>query len=1381
VAVTAAQVKVEFRSDGADKVAGDLRSLGKATDDAAKKQGFLASAASTAMGVVGGGLILGAISQVTAFGKSAIGAGLSFEQGMANVAAVTGATGTELKTLSDLALKIGKDTAFGANEATLAIEELAKAGVSTQSILNGAADGAVALAAAGGVALPEAAAVMSAALNQFGLDGTQATHVADLLAAAAATSATGVSELGESLTYVGTTAHALSIPIEDIVTALAAMGDQGLIGSMAGTALNQALLHMTSPTDTARAAMDALGVSFVDVNGAMKPLPQIVSELAAATAGLSDTARMDYLTDIFDVQGARAMNALLATQTDAAKAAGKSWEDYYASVNQSGAAAQQAAARMDNTLGSIEQLKGSLETLAIIGSMMVLPMFRSMIDGAAKGVDAFTGFITAIQSLIGGGNDPFTAISLAMRGFLTSLFGLRAMNQLMPMVDGLLDGLQMLADGAQAAAAVVGPMLGAAFAFLGDHLTDVVAALGGVLAVFGGLLAWSALTAVVAALGGAFLALLGPLGLLMAAGAALGIAWNRNLFGIQQKVGKAFSAVATGAKTTFAIFRSLTGVMNPVAAVVGTVGTGLAILAARFPAIAGPVGAVANVFNRLTGVLDDAGQQLSAFMDQGLNPVAAAAGVVAVGFAKLADMFPQFSGFFSGMRDQFSGWMGVAQDLGTGLVDLFRGDLSGAMLAFGNAATQVWDNVINGAQTLWTGVQELGGALWDAVTGVDWDAVGATAGSLLSSALNLAISGTEALGGLAANLLGGLLNTLVSVDWAAVGNTVKGYLSNALSLAVDGVQALAGLASSLLGSLLNTLSSVNWGAVGDTVKAYLSSALSLAVDGVQALAGLADSLLGGLLNTISAVNWGAVGDTLRQLFMSAMANAFSAGQSIGDAIGGGIDLAAQLLGWLTAQMADVDWDSAGQTFGQFLGHAIQGIFTGGVALVGLAGEFLGGILNSLADVDWDAVKSTIGQFLVAAVKAAGEFLKGTFKGLWDGLTDGLEEQVSRARDTIFNFLNDIIGGINKVIGGLNKLPGVDIPEIPLIITPKVQMEGLGASVAAWAKDLGAKAADEMAAAFQNRLNTGAIAGKNAVNWARNLYPEPTPEAVPVALPPGIGNIGQLGMGKYDQTGNRDITITIKQVGAESVAAAAAIAQAAIAAIPTSWTSFILQSGAESVAAAAVVAQAAIAAIPTSWTTFILQTGGEAVAAAAAIAHAAIAAIPTSWTTFFLYSGADAVIGAAHDVAAAIAAIPSSKTITISTVSIGTPKASGGYVNGALTRLAELGPELVSLPGGQWMMALRDALYPTPMGSYVYTAGQTRAMQASLTTVGAYASGGYVGGRRGGSGGYGGTTVVVEVHGNVYGMDDLDRQVGGRVIQALAEESARRNRALGVRR
>lgn len=407
---------------------------------------------------------------LTAFGTIAtgvFGAGVwnaaNVEQAFSIMEVNTGAAGEQLDALKEKALQLGKDTVFSTSEAAAAITELGKAGMSVETILGGAADAVVNLAVAGEMDLASAASVLTATMNQFGLSAEQATFVVDTLARGAAVSTADLADLAQGLTYVGTTANQLGFPIEDVTAALAALNDQGIRGSMAGTSLNQMLTSLINPTGKAKTAMDELGLSFgqtysvINDDGTMKSLPEILSNVDQATKGLTETERARYLNMVFGEQGGRAINALLQTQTEEAKAAGKGWEDYAEGVVSGNTAADMAAGKMNNLKGDFEQLKGGLETLAYTATNRLLPALRFIVQGADSLIAILISLPEPIQATIAALVGIGGATSLAAGGFLLML----------PKINDTYKALNELkkADGVgRAISGLIGPMKGASAA-----------------------------------------------------------------------------------------------------------------------------------------------------------------------------------------------------------------------------------------------------------------------------------------------------------------------------------------------------------------------------------------------------------------------------------------------------------------------------------------------------------------------------------------------------------------------------------------------------------------------------------------------------------------------------------------------------------------------------------------------------------------------------------------------------------------------------------------------------------------------------------------------------------------------------------------------------
>lgn len=103
-----------------------------------------------------------------------------FDAQMSNVNSVLHETDQNMALLRDAAMDAGRSTVYSATEAAEAIEELGKAGISTEDILSGGLNGALSVAAAGNLEVAKAAEIAALAMQQFGLSGDQIPHVANL-------------------------------------------------------------------------------------------------------------------------------------------------------------------------------------------------------------------------------------------------------------------------------------------------------------------------------------------------------------------------------------------------------------------------------------------------------------------------------------------------------------------------------------------------------------------------------------------------------------------------------------------------------------------------------------------------------------------------------------------------------------------------------------------------------------------------------------------------------------------------------------------------------------------------------------------------------------------------------------------------------------------------------------------------------------------------------------------------------------------------------------------------------------------------------------------------------------------------------------------------
>jgi TP901 family phage tail tape measure protein len=318
----------------------------------------------------------------------AIGVGLGvaiskfadFQQAMSYVAATGADAKANIDDLRDAAVEAGAKTVFSATESANAIEEMAKAGVDAKDILGGGLSGALDLAAAGGLGVADAAGIAATALQVFKLNGSDMSHVADLLAAGAGKAMGDVQDLSMALAQGGQVAAATGLTIEETTAGLAAFASQGLLGSDAGTSFKTMLQRLTPQSAEARAKMDELGISAYDANGQFIGLAKFAGNLQGAMKDLTPEARNAAMSVIFGSDAVRAANVLYQEGAEGI-------EEWTSKVDDQGYAAEVAATRLDNMRGDIEQLSGAVDTAFItIGSAadgpgrFFLQMLTGMVD-----------------------------------------------------------------------------------------------------------------------------------------------------------------------------------------------------------------------------------------------------------------------------------------------------------------------------------------------------------------------------------------------------------------------------------------------------------------------------------------------------------------------------------------------------------------------------------------------------------------------------------------------------------------------------------------------------------------------------------------------------------------------------------------------------------------------------------------------------------------------------------------------------------------------------------------------------------------------------------------------------------------------------------------
>jgi len=330
---------------------------------------------------------LGAISVKTFSG---------FEAEMSKVKAVSGATTKEFKALEAQAKKLGASTTFTASEVAGLQTEFAKLGF-TASEIDKVTESTLYLAQAGGAELGRAAEVAGSSLRAFGLDAEETGRVTDVMAKSFATSSLDMESFAEAMKTAAPIAKATGVSIEEASAMLGALANNGIKGSIAGTALKKILSELHKEG---------------------KPMRETFRELASQNINLAEAN---------DLVGERAKGALLVLteQMGTVDSLTTSYE------NAQGAAAAMAEEMMDNTAGAFKTLQSATEGALIeLGEAITEnEIFKNVLKGLTETMGKITKAISGMSDaqlynkVILAGLLAMVPLVIAAVGSLTLAFG----------------------------------------------------------------------------------------------------------------------------------------------------------------------------------------------------------------------------------------------------------------------------------------------------------------------------------------------------------------------------------------------------------------------------------------------------------------------------------------------------------------------------------------------------------------------------------------------------------------------------------------------------------------------------------------------------------------------------------------------------------------------------------------------------------------------------------------------------------------------------------------------------------------------------------------------------------------------------------------------
>ena len=335
---------------------------------------------------VGAGLTTAVTVPLAGAATAAVKTAADFESAMSNVHAIMGDTYDD--SLPKFAQQLGATTAWSAQEVAQAMQYTGMAGWTAQENIEGL-KGILDLASASGTDLALTSDIVTDAISAFGYTAADSALFADTMTAACTSANVSVETLGESYKYCGALAGTMGYELDQVTTALAVMGNNGIKGSQAGTALRSAISNLAAPTKQMKEGMDALGISLKNQDGSMKTFEEVIDNVRTSFSGLGEAEQAAYAKQIFGKQAMAGMLAIINTSAD-------EYDALAASIDASGGAADKAAkTQLDTLNGQLTLLKSAIEGAAIAFGNRMLPYLKRATTFAQGLMDKINGLSDA--------------------------------------------------------------------------------------------------------------------------------------------------------------------------------------------------------------------------------------------------------------------------------------------------------------------------------------------------------------------------------------------------------------------------------------------------------------------------------------------------------------------------------------------------------------------------------------------------------------------------------------------------------------------------------------------------------------------------------------------------------------------------------------------------------------------------------------------------------------------------------------------------------------------------------------------------------------------------------------------------------------------------
>ena len=383
-----ADIAINIVTKGAELAKRQLNSL----SGSAGKSGNMMSKLATGAKLAGVALAVGLAKGLT----EAVQEFTAFNDKMTQSLAIMNTTVEQQKAMEESALSVSRETRISAEQSAEAFFFLASAGLDAEQSIS-ALPQVAKFAQAGMFDMATATDLATDAQSALGLTVDDAqqnlenlTRVTDVLVKANTLANSSVQQFSEALTNkAGSALKVANKGIEEGVAVLSAFADRGVKGAEAGEKLNQLLRDIPRATAKNAEEFAKLNLSMFDSSGNLKNVADLIEELDAVLAPMSDELKASTLDQL-------GLNRGVADAVKILSGAGDEIRAYESALMQSGGTTEDVANKQMGSLkAQLDLMNNAFSELGILIGDIIAPALTALVESVTKVVRKFTDMISS--------------------------------------------------------------------------------------------------------------------------------------------------------------------------------------------------------------------------------------------------------------------------------------------------------------------------------------------------------------------------------------------------------------------------------------------------------------------------------------------------------------------------------------------------------------------------------------------------------------------------------------------------------------------------------------------------------------------------------------------------------------------------------------------------------------------------------------------------------------------------------------------------------------------------------------------------------------------------------------------------------------------------